>query len=60
MRTRKISENNKSLLDLSVEQGQMGDGSSPCSLSLTDIRRALAGLPVSRRYSPRQAEFPAS
>jgi len=36
-----ISKNNKSLSDLSVEQGQMGDGSSPISLSRTDIRRAL-------------------
>jgi hypothetical protein len=36
-------ENNKSLLNLSVEQGQMGDGSSPCSLSRTDIRRHPCG-----------------
>src|ERR1017187_1007386 len=34
-------ENNKSLPDLAVRQGQMGDGSSPCSLSRTSIRRAL-------------------
>src|ERR1039458_5962405 len=34
-------ENNKSLPDLAVRQGQMGDGSSPCSLSRTGIRRAL-------------------
>jgi hypothetical protein len=34
-------ENNKSLPDLSVEQGQMGDGSAPVSLSHADIRRAL-------------------
>jgi hypothetical protein len=55
-----ILENNKSLLNLSVKQGQMGDGSSPCSLSLTGIGRTLSGLPVSRRHSPRQAEFSAS
>jgi hypothetical protein len=34
-------KNNKSLSDLSVEQGQMGDGSAPVSLSHADIRRAL-------------------
>ena len=53
-------KNIKSLPNLAVEQGQMGDGSSPISLSRTDIRRALSGLPVSRRHSPRQAEFSAS
>lgn len=36
-----MPENNKSLPNLSVGQGQMGDGSSPSSLSRTDIRRAL-------------------
>ena len=36
-----VPKNNKSLSNLSVRQGQMGDGSSPCSLSRTDIRRAL-------------------
>ena len=55
-----MPENIKSPPNLSVEQGQMGDGSSPLSLSRTGIRRALSGLPVSRRYSPRQAELPAS
>ena len=55
-----MGKNIKSPPDLSVRQGQMGDGSSPLSLSRTDIRRALAGLPVSRRHSPRQAEFSAS
>jgi len=35
-------------------------GSSPCSLSHADIRRTLAGLPASRRHSPRQTEFAAS
>ena len=36
----------------------MGDGSVPGSLSRAGIRRApLRGLPVSRRYSPRQMEF---
>jgi len=34
-------ENNKSLPDLSAGQGQMGDGSSPVSLSRADIWRAL-------------------
>ena len=55
-----MGKNIKSPPDLSVRQGQMGDGSSPLSLSRTDIRRTLAGLPVSRRHSPRQAEFSAS
>ena len=36
-------KNNKSLPGLSVEQGQMGDGSSPSSLSHADIRRAPFG-----------------
>jgi len=36
-----VPKNNKSLPDLSVEQGQMGDGSAPVSLSHADIRRAL-------------------
>jgi hypothetical protein len=54
-------KNNKSLPDLSVRQGQMGDGSAPGSLSHADIRRApLRGLSASRRHSPRQAEFSAS
>ena len=36
----------------------MGNGSSSLSLSRTGIRRSPSrGLPVSRRYSPRQAEF---
>ena len=35
--------NNKSLSDLAVRQGQMGDGSSPSSLSRTGIRRLLRG-----------------
>jgi hypothetical protein len=53
-----IPKNIKSPPDLSVEQGQMGDGSSPCSLSRTGIRRSPSrGLPASRRHSPRQAEF---
>ena len=34
-------KNNKSPPDLSVERGQIGDGSSPISLSHTDIRRTL-------------------
>ena len=55
-----MPENNKSRPDLAVEPGQMGDGSSPCSLSRAGIRRALAGLPASRRHSPRQAELSAS
>jgi hypothetical protein len=60
---RKISrmigdKNIKSPPNLSVEQGQMGNGSSSLSLSRTGIRRSPSrGLPVSRRYSPRQAEF---
>jgi len=33
----------KSLPDLAVEQGQMGDGSAPSSLSRADIRRAPFG-----------------
>jgi hypothetical protein len=33
-------ENNKSLPDLSVRQGQIGDGSAPLSLSRAGIRRA--------------------
>jgi hypothetical protein len=41
--TRMIAENNKSLPGLSVEQGQMGDGSAPGSLSHADIRRAPFG-----------------
>src|ERR1019366_1516481 len=54
-------KNNKSLPDLAVRQGQMGDGGSPLSLSRTGIRRALfRALPVSRRHSPRQAELSAS
>ena len=36
-------ENNKSLPDLSVEQGQMGDGSSPRSLSRAGIGRHPRG-----------------
>ena len=45
-------------INLSVEQGQMGNGSSSLSLSRTGIRRSPSrGLPASRRYSPRQAEF---
>jgi len=36
-------KNNKSLPNLSVEQGQMGDGSAPSSLSHADIRRAPFG-----------------
>ena len=36
-------KNNKSLPGLSVEQGQMGDGSVPSSLSHADIRRAPFG-----------------
>ena len=35
--------NNKSLPGLSVEQGQMGDGSAPSSLSHADIRHAPFG-----------------
>jgi hypothetical protein len=41
--TRTIPKNNKSLPGLSVEQGQMGDGSAPSSLSHADIRRAPFG-----------------
>lgn len=37
------SKNNKSLPGLAVEQGQMGDGSAPSSLSHADIRRAPFG-----------------
>jgi len=36
-------KNNKSLPGLSVEQGQMGAGSAPSSLSHADIRRAPFG-----------------
>jgi len=36
-------QNNKSPPGLSVEQGQMGDGSAPSSLSHADIRRAPFG-----------------
>jgi len=55
------AKNIKSPPGLSARQGQMGDGSAPGSLSRTGIRRApLRGLPVSRRHSPRQAEFSAS
>ena len=36
----------------------MGNGSSSLSLSRTGIRRSpFQGLPASRRYFPRQAEF---
>ena len=53
-----MPKNIKSPPNLSVEQGQMGNGSSSLSLSRTGIRRSPSrGLPVSRRYSPRQAEF---
>ena len=45
---------------LRPDGGKTGDGSAPLSLSRTGIRRALAGLPASRRCSPRQAESPAS
>ena len=45
---------------LRPDGGKTGDGSAPRSLSRTGIRRALAGLPASRRCSPRQAESPAS
>lgn len=45
---------------LRPDGGKTGDGSAPRSLSRTGIRRALAGLPASRRCSPRQAEFSAS
>ena len=38
-----MNKNNKSLPNLSVKQGQMGDGSSPLSLSRTGIRRTLLG-----------------
>ena len=34
-----FAKNNKSRPDLAVEPGQMGDGSSPCSLSRTSIWR---------------------
>jgi hypothetical protein len=51
-------KNIKSPPDLSVEQGQMGNGSTSRSLSRTGIRRSPSrGLPDSRRHSPRQAEF---
>jgi hypothetical protein len=56
-----LSANKMSLPDLVAKQGQNGCGRSPCALSRADIRRlASAGLPASRRYSPRQAEYPAS
>ena len=45
---------------LRPDGGKTGDGSAPRSLSRTGIRRALTGLPASRRCSPRQAESPAS
>ena len=45
---------------LRPDGGKTGDGSAPHSLSRTGIRRALAGLPASRRCSPRQAESSAS
>src|ERR1035437_5734251 len=45
---------------LRSNRDKSGDGSAPSSLSRIGIRRALAGLPISRRYSPRQAESPAS
>ena len=44
-----IPENIKSPPDLSVERGQMGDGSAPRSLSQANIRRLLskaAGFPT--------------
>ena len=55
------SKNNKSLPGLAVEQGQMGDGSAPSSLSHADIRRAPFGgcqlpdaiLHGKRSYRPR-------
>ena len=60
-RTRTISKNNKSPPDLSVEQGQMGDGSAPVSLSRAGIRRHPFGgcrlpdaiLHGKRSYRPR-------
>jgi hypothetical protein len=39
----RLLENNKSLPDLSAEQGQMGDGSSPLSLSRAGIGRHPRG-----------------
>jgi len=45
---------------LRPDGGKTGDGSAPSSLSRTGIRRALTGLPASRRCSPRQAESSAS
>src|SRR5208282_3109469 len=39
----RFRNNNKSLPDLSVEQGQMGDGSSPLSLSRAGIGRHPRG-----------------
>lgn len=56
--TRTIFKNEKSPPDLSVEQGQMGNGSSSHSLSRTGIRRApFWGLPDSRRHSPGKRNF---
>ena len=56
-----VPKNNKSLPDLAVSQGQIGDGSSPSSLSRTGIRRSLfrgrrfpdAILHGKRSYRPR-------
>ena len=55
-----IRKNIKSPPDLAVERGQMGDGSSPLSLSRPALGAFFRGLPDSRRHSPRQAELSAS